>query len=88
MGVVMSLELAEQAAEGDQDRPVESAMHTDLPKVDADDDAVEAIDLLAQSRAGAVVVVNGRDDIVGVVTPADVQRAMALAALTRPLPAR
>jgi Zn-dependent protease/predicted transcriptional regulator len=88
MGVVMSLELAERAAEGSADKPVESTMHTDLPTVHADDDAAATLDLLSQSRTGAVVVVSGQDEVIGIVTQEDVQRAMALASLTRMVPAR
>jgi len=88
MGVVMSLELAERAAQGSADKPVESAMHTDLPTAHPDDDAASTLDLLAHGDTSAVVVVSGQDEIVGVVTLADIQRALALAALTRMVPAR
>jgi CBS domain-containing protein len=88
MGVVMALDLAERAAQGDADRPVETALRNDLPTVHADDDAAATLELLSQSRTGAVVVMSARDEIIGLVTQGDVQRALAIASLTRMVPAR
>jgi Zn-dependent protease/predicted transcriptional regulator len=83
MGVVTSWELVERAARGARDAPVQSAMHTDLPTVHPEDDAAKTLDLLTRGGANAVVVLDGRDEVIGLVTQADVERAVALASLAR-----
>lgn len=83
MGIVTSQELVARASQGAADAPVQTAMHTDFPTVHPDDDAADALDLLTRGAASAVVVLDGRDEIIGLVTPMDIERAMAVASLSR-----
>jgi Zn-dependent protease/CBS domain-containing protein len=89
VGVVTAAELARRAARGASQAPVQTYMQTDWSKVHAEDDAAKTLDVLAHGDAGAVVVVDDRDEIVGLVTEADLRRAVALAGLgPGPTPAR
>jgi Zn-dependent protease/CBS domain-containing protein len=81
IGVVTAWELAQFAAHGAPDQPVERAMHTDWPTVRPDDDAAKTLDALAMGDAPAVVVVDGTDRIIGLVTTEDIRRAVAIAGL-------
>jgi Zn-dependent protease/predicted transcriptional regulator len=83
VGIVTTWELVERAARGGADTPVESVMHTDLPPVHADEDAARTLDLLTHGGADAVVVLNWRDEVIGLVTQAEIQRAVTLASLGR-----
>jgi CBS domain-containing protein len=46
-------------------------MNADAPSVGPDDDARQAIDLLAKSELGAVAVVDGDNHVVGIVSESD-----------------
>jgi Zn-dependent protease len=81
VGVVTSAELSQQAARN-WNAPVQSAMHSDLPRVSVDADATEPLDALS-SGAPAVLVVDGGHDVVGMVTPREMERAVALGALAK-----
>jgi predicted transcriptional regulator len=78
LGVVTVSDLARELARGESGADVRAAMRPDLPTVHAEDDASRAIDLISSRRADAVVVLDRDDRILGVVTPAEVQRAMSL----------
>jgi len=79
LGVVTALELAQRAAR-EADAPVQSALH-ELPKVHAADDASKTLEALSRSESAAVVVVDEREEVVGLVTEMDLRRAMVLASL-------
>lgn len=81
LGIVTSGDLVDRAARGAADAPVQSAMHTDLPTLHADDDASKTLDLLARDGADAVVVLNWREEVIGLVTQAEIRRAVTLASL-------
>jgi CBS-domain-containing membrane protein len=49
-----------------------------LPKVHARDEAAQSIAALASGDVGVVAVVDEFEHVIGVVTPAELQRAMAL----------
>jgi Zn-dependent protease/CBS domain-containing protein len=83
MGFVTSRELVDRAARGAADAPVQSAMHTDFPTIHAEEDAAKTLDLMADGGRNAVVVLNLRDEVIGLVTPAEIQRAVTLASLGR-----
>lgn len=78
VGVVTADDLARRAAAA-RGVPVEAAMR-DLPKVHESDDATDAIEAFGEG-APAVLVLDARDDVVGLVTPEDVRRAAMLGAL-------
>jgi predicted transcriptional regulator len=78
-GVVTAWELAERAAQGDAQIPVQAVMLTDWPKVHPEDDAAKALDALACGDAAVVVVVDGRSEIIGLVTPDDLRRGVTIA---------
>jgi Zn-dependent protease len=61
--------------------PVVAAMRTDLPKVHRFDDGAVTMDALSSGQASAVVVVDEADEVIGVVTLADLERVVALRTL-------
>lgn len=81
IGLVLASDLAERVARDGKDLPVESAMLTDLPSVHVGDEATTALDAMWSGEGQAVLVLDGGDEVVGLVTDAEIQRAMALAAL-------
>jgi Zn-dependent protease/predicted transcriptional regulator len=81
LGIVTSGELVDRAARGAAAAPVQSAMHTDLPTLHADDDASKTLELLARDGTDAVVVLNWRNEVIGLVTQAEIRRAVTLASL-------
>ncbi len=80
-GVVTIWDLAQTAASGSADADVSQAVRRDLPVVHPDDDASEVLDRLAARDATMALVVDAGGEAVGIVTPADVERAMLLASL-------
>jgi Zn-dependent protease len=76
VGIVTQSDLARRAVRG-WDAPVAASMQRDLPRVHPDADATSTLDALA-SGAPAVLVVDDGDGVIGLVTPHDVQRAVAL----------
>jgi Zn-dependent protease/CBS domain-containing protein len=81
LGVVLTAELADRVAKDGHDLSVEKAMLTDLPSVHVGDEATKALDAMINGDGHAVLVLNPSDEVVGVVTDAEIQRVMALAAL-------
>ena len=81
LGLVIASDLAERVARDGKDLPVESAMLIDLPNVHLGDEATTALDAMWSGDAEVVLVLDGDDEVVGLVTDAEIQRAMALAAL-------
>jgi len=79
MGIVTADELAASAARAGE-VPVENAIH-EFPKVHSDDEATKTLDALSRAGTSAVVVLDARDEIIGLVTESDVRRALALAAI-------
>jgi Mg/Co/Ni transporter MgtE len=53
-------------------------MRRDLPKVHAEDDAEATLDAFTNGDASAVGVLDEEDHVVGLVTPAEIQRAVTL----------
>ncbi|XXT18479.1 site-2 protease family protein [Sorangium sp. So ce429] len=79
IGVVTVWDLARQLGRGAAPATVGAVMPVDVPRAHADDDASCSIDALASGEASAVAVLDGGEHVIGLVTPADVQRALALA---------
>jgi Zn-dependent protease len=84
LGVVLATDLAERVARDGHEVPVESAMLTTLPRVHVGDEATRALDAMTNGEGTAVVVLGGNDEVVGLVTDAEIQRAMTLAAISQP----
>jgi Zn-dependent protease/predicted transcriptional regulator len=78
IGVVTAWDLSRAARNGTPAATVGDAMRTDLPVLHAYDDASGTLDILARSDANAVIVLDRDEHVIGIVTPAEVQRAMAL----------
>ncbi len=81
IGLVLTADLAERVAREGHDLPVEKAILTNLPRVHVGDMAATALDAMTSGDGRAVVVLSPGEEVVGVVTDAEVQRVMALAAL-------
>jgi Zn-dependent protease len=77
VGVVTAYDLARPGL-GDDAVTVGSAMRKDMPRVHTQDDAATTLDALTSGGADAVIVLDNQEHVVGVVTPADLQRAMML----------
>jgi Zn-dependent protease len=60
---------------------VRASMRTNLPRMHPGDDAGKAMGALASAQASAIEVINDAGEIVGLVLPADLQRALALRAI-------
>ncbi len=78
---MLATDLAERVARDGKDLPVESAMLTDVPSVHLGDEATTALDAMWNGDGQAVLVLNGGEEVVGLVTDNEIQRAMALASL-------
>lgn len=81
LGVVIAADLAERVSRDGKDLPIERAMLTDLPSVHLGDEVAAALDAMWSSDGRAVLVLGGGDEVVGLVTETEIQRALALAAL-------
>ena len=81
LGLVLASELADRVARDGHDLSVEKAMLTNLPSVHVGDEATLALDAMVSGDGHAVLVLSPTDEVVGVVTDAEIQRVMALAAL-------
>lgn len=57
---------------------VRAAIRTNLPKMHPDDDAGKALGALASAQASAIEVINDAGEIIGLVLPSDLQRAIVL----------
>ncbi|XYH96844.1 site-2 protease family protein [Sorangium sp. So ce1128] len=79
IGVVTVWDLARQLGRGAAPATVGAVMPVDVPRAHADDDASRSIDALASGEASAVAVLDGGEHVIGLVTTADIQRALALA---------
>ncbi|UQA62439.1 site-2 protease family protein [Polyangium aurulentum] len=77
VGVVTAYDLARPGIH-DEAVTVGSAMRKDMPRVHTQDDAATTLDALTSGGADAVIVLDNQEHVVGVVTPADLQRAMML----------
>lgn len=55
---------------------VDTIMSADVMSVEADDDIIEALELMLEHRVGAVPVVNGEQRLVGIVSYLDVLRVL------------
>lgn len=62
-------------------RTVRAAMRTDLPKLHPGDEATKAMGALASAQASAVEVIDDAGEIIGLVLPDDLQRALTLRAI-------
>ena len=81
LGLVLATELAERVTREGNEIPIESAMLTDLPRVHLGDEATAALNAMANGEGNAVLVLNGGDEVVGLVTDTEIQRAVTLAAI-------
>ncbi|WP_437287031.1 site-2 protease family protein [Sorangium sp. So ce406] len=79
IGVVTVWDLARQLGRGVAPATVGAVMPVDVPRARADDDASRSIDVLASGEASAVAVLDGGEHVIGLVTTAEIQRALALA---------
>jgi Zn-dependent protease/predicted transcriptional regulator len=86
MGVVTLWDLARGAAEADPGAAVSGLFRKDLPVVHPGDDAVELLDLVAGQDSTIAVVVDACEEVVGLVTPADIERAMLFGSIERARP--
>jgi Zn-dependent protease len=77
MGVVTAWDLVSRGAASSQN--IGDKVRIDLPRVQTDEDASRALDLFLGGQTNAVIVVDRDQKIVGLLTEADVQRALALA---------
>lgn len=78
LGVVTAWDLARPELHRAPDATVGKAMRTDVPRVHTRDDAAATLDALVGGDAEAVLVLDEGEHVVGLVTPADLQRAITL----------
>jgi Zn-dependent protease/predicted transcriptional regulator len=78
LGVVTAWDLARPELHRAPDATVGKAMRTDVPRVHTRDDAAATLDALVNGEAEAVLVLDEGEHVVGLVTPADLQRALTL----------
>lgn len=84
MGVVTAWDLGRVLERGERGEQVEPAatvaavMRKDIPRVHAGEDAARSIEALASGEASAIAVLDAAEHVIGLVTPAEIQRAMAL----------
>jgi Zn-dependent protease len=84
LGVVIAKDLSKPEMMDMPTATVAAAVRKELPRVHARDDAATTLDPLMNGEVDAVVVLDETEHIVGLVTAADVQRAMTfLAAMAR-----
>jgi Zn-dependent protease len=81
LGLVLALDLTERVAREGNDVPIESAMITNVPRVHLGDEATKALDAMVNGDGNAVLVLDAGDEVVGLVTDTEIQRAMTLAAI-------
>ncbi|WP_437936840.1 site-2 protease family protein [Sorangium sp. So ce341] len=79
IGVVTVWDLARQLARGAEPATVGAVMPVDVPRARAGDDASGSLDALASGEASAVAVLDEGEHVIGLVTSAEIQRALALA---------
>ena len=80
-GVVTADDLQGAAERGGATAPVTVAMDQTPRAVHAGDDAAQAFGELSRADGHAVLVLDAQDHVIGLVTPADVRRAVALGRL-------
>jgi CBS-domain-containing membrane protein len=78
LGVVTVSDLAKPELWSEDEVTVGKAMRTDVPRVHARDDAAATLDALVNGDAPAVIVLDEGEHVIGLVTQADLERAMAL----------
>ena len=78
MGIVTAWDLVKGRDAGQGAATVESAMRRDFPKVHVYDDASKTLDVLANEESNVVAVLDESEHVVGIVTPQEMQRAVAL----------
>ncbi|MBK9264802.1 MAG: site-2 protease family protein [Polyangiaceae bacterium] len=84
LGVVIASDLAKPELVKAPTVPVGAAMRKELPRVHTRDDAAAMLDTLMSGDVDAVLVLDDSEHIVGLVTQADIQRAMTfLGAMSR-----
>jgi Zn-dependent protease len=76
LGVVTAWDLA---PDGRSNPSIGEKVHSDLPRVNSNEDASRALDMFLGGQTSAVVVVDQDQRIVGLLTQDDVKRALALA---------
>jgi Zn-dependent protease len=79
LGVITAWDLTPSRLGGSVRTRVGERMRTDLPKVRSDEDASRALELFLGGQTNTVVVVDDHEKVVGLLTPAEVQRALVLA---------
>jgi Zn-dependent protease/predicted transcriptional regulator len=80
-GVVATEDLQSAAERGGAEAPVASVMDERPQAVHAGEDATAALGALSRGEAHAVMVLDARDHVIGLVTPTEIRRAMALGKL-------
>lgn len=78
IGVVTAWDLGRLADRGDRHATVADVMRPDQLTVHAKDDAAQSIAAMTRGEASAVAVLDEREHVIGLVTPAEIQRALAL----------
>jgi Zn-dependent protease/predicted transcriptional regulator len=84
IGVVVTAELAQKVREGGGNLTVASVVRQDLPRVTTHEATKVTLDALDRSSDRVVLVIDDGGDIVGLVTPADVDRAITIGSIARP----
>ncbi|WP_437811486.1 site-2 protease family protein [Sorangium sp. So ce1078] len=79
IGVVTVWDLARQLGRGVAPATIGAVMPVDVPRARAGDDASRSFDALASGEASAVAVLDEGEHVIGLVTSAEIQRALALA---------
>ncbi|AUX48023.1 neutral zinc metallopeptidase [Sorangium cellulosum] len=79
IGVVTFWDLASRLERGPAPATVGAVMPVDVLRARAGDDATRSIEALASGEASAVAVLDEGEHVIGLVTPAEIQRALALA---------
>ncbi|CAN98216.1 MULTISPECIES: site-2 protease family protein [Sorangium] len=83
IGVVTVWDLARQLQGGAAPATVGAVMPVDVPRAHADDDASRSFDALASGEASVIAVLDEGERVIGLVTSAEIQRALALAGALR-----
>jgi Zn-dependent protease len=83
IGVVTAWDLARSTERGEPPATVAEVMRRDMPKVYVGEEASRSLEAMANGDGSVVAVLDEVQHVIGLVTPAEVQRAMALLGVIR-----